>query len=211
MQFPSIKIMDEVFTLVKDSYLSEIIYWITDYRNQKISHKLPEFLKDMNLSEINNIIDEIPNESDYDKQVIACLRWVKGNITYKTDKEVYKVPEVWQTVEETLGLATGDCEDGALLLYWLCRRKGVPSNRLMIFCGDVSGGGHCWLSYRSYNYPINWLPLDWCYWYNANDIPDRIFHNIDGQKILELNTRYNRYYKIWFGFDQDNSYRSIRW
>lgn len=31
MQFPESKITDEVFTLQKDSYISEIIYWITDY------------------------------------------------------------------------------------------------------------------------------------------------------------------------------------
>lgn len=209
MQFPESKITDEIFTLQKDSYISEIIYWITDFRNQKVYNNLPKFLKDMDLSEIDNIIQEIPTHSDYDKQVLSCLRWVRANITYKTDKSVWKVNEVWQTVEETLGLTTGDCEDGAILLYWLCRKKGVPSNRLMIFCGDVEGGGHCWLGYRSAKYPINFVFLDWCYWYNANDIPNRIFYLVDKQEIIGFVD--DNYKELWFCFDENNGYRSIRW
>jgi transglutaminase-like putative cysteine protease len=211
-KFPKEKIGDNEFNHIKNSWNSKILYWIIDYRFRK-SYRLSSWLSSFDYTVLSEALKEIPNDDDFDKQVIHCLRWVKNNITYVSDKISWDVDEKWQSIEETIGLRTGDCEDGAILLYWLCRFKGVPANRLYILAGDVDGGGHCWLGYKPTEYPLNWIFLDWCYWYNANNLGSRSLFYINEIKISEYTPTGKQvndsYYKIWFAFNEEDSYTKI--
>lgn len=57
-------------------------------------------------------------------------RWVSGNVSYKSDiDDEYKTPyETWRD--------GGDCEDIAIMHYWLMMRMGVPERRLRILVVD---------------------------------------------------------------------------
>lgn len=106
------------------------------------------------------------------------------------------------------GIITHNCEDGAILLYILCRLKGIPANRLYILAGSVVGGGHCWLGYKPIHYPLNFVFLDWCYGKNGpsmNKVLDRDFYHINGTDI----TGDDSYIELWFAFNEDQGVKSM--
>lgn len=150
-----------------------------------------------------------------DDIVIQWLRDVKNLVKYTGDLKLWKMHEYWQTVDETLTSETGDCEDGAILLYVWLRQWGVPANRLLLMAGDVDGGGHCWLAYRPDNYPLNWVFLDWCYWVNIKPIEQRDFFYIYDKTIYCIGAdgkdKNSKYKKIWFAFNESSSYVSLKW
>lgn len=131
--------------------------------------------------------------SDNDEKILNVLHWVFSNIDYKSDKERWKTTEKWQTPYETYSLKTGDCEDGAILLFTLARLAGISANQIRIVCGDVRGGGHCWVEYISDSNGQTYY-IDWCYW------PD--FKEITTRPIRE---ELKNYYKTWWGFN-DKAY-----
>ena len=106
-------------------------------------------------------IKELPNN---DLKAKAILKFVKENISYKKDQEIWGVVEKWQTPEETWNLKTGDCEDGAILGYKIAEEVGIPDFQIYITAGLVMGGGHCYLVYVSDRNGLEY-PIDWCYWY----------------------------------------------
>ncbi len=59
--------------------------------------------------------------------------WVNTYVTYKLDGPV----DTWQTPSTTLRLATGDCEDYAILKYHILTRLGFSRNDLYIVVGKV--------------------------------------------------------------------------
>ena len=150
----------------------------------------------------DSIFSSLIEQSD-DYKVIWCLGWIKKNIKYKSDKLIWKVDEYWQSPLETLQLKTGDCEDGAILLYVLCRFLGVSENKLKILCGTVTGGGHCFCAYTPSSYPWMFVFLDWCYNPNLNSIEDRPMFFINSNKIAGQDKAYQ---KMWFGFNEVDSY-----
>ena len=157
-------------------------------------------------AEISKVIESFGpnlNSKSYDTRARICLRWVHDNIKYVGDMTQWKTPEYWQSPVETIGLRTGDCEDGAILMYALCRLSGIPANRLMLLAGDVVGGGHCYLAYRPQINPIAFTFLDWCYWYDNRAINYRPSFFIYGTKITGGD---ERYLKMWFGFNEDRAY-----
>jgi len=120
------------------------------------------------------------------------------------DVQTHGTVEYWQTYAETLQTRTGDCEDGAILMYVLCRVSGIPANRLLILTGDVRGGGHCWLSYKPMNQPWNLTFLDWCYYYTSKRIETRPkFWISKSNQILGNGIRYK---KLWWAFNENNTY-----
>jgi transglutaminase-like putative cysteine protease len=199
---------DEVFNNIRSNYVSNIIYWIIDSK-YRTSIRLSTWMKELSTTESIKVLDSIPNSTNYDEQAIYCLHYVRNNITYKSDTTVWKMSEKWQTPDETLIKKTGDCEDGAILLYQLCRLKGIPSSRLLLLCGDVVGGGHCWLAYKPMDLPINFVFLDWCYWYDANSIDYRTKFYMDGKQIIGFEK--HNYLNIWLGFNEDASYYDIKY
>jgi len=110
--------------------------------------------------------------NDTDDLMVHINRFVHNRLTYKSDQEVWDLPEYWQTARQTYDKKTGDCEDGAILILTLARLAGVPSNRIFLNCGMMeSGFGHAYITYRSNN-GIEYI-LDWCYYYTRK--LDRIF------------------------------------
>jgi len=107
----------------------------------------------LNAQKNNQLVrDVVENEEwhkidDPDALVHLILKWVKWNIKYKRDIEVYGQPEYWQTSEETLQKGTGDCEDGAILILTLAFWSGVPMDRIDLTWGEVVGGGHAYVVY----------------------------------------------------------------
>jgi len=208
MKFPN-----EAFDYIDDKH--NVRTWIKRAINWKNSKQLTNLTPWLNAQvaeasinpQILTIIDEaIPrhvSKDNLDFRALLCLRWVIKNFTYKTDDNVWKTPEYWQRYDESLTLMSGDCEDGAILLYVLCRVAGIPANRLHLLAGLVQGGGHCWLAYRPEEMPWLFTFMDWCYWRNTKSIKTRpkFFINerdIDGDDP--------RYYDIWFGFNECNGY-----
>lgn len=213
-----------------DKYVSRILNW-----KYNTATKLTPWLENQVLNPGVAVIlaaKQISDYTDYDKQVVAVLKSVQQRLLYKGDKQKWNVPEVWSTAEETItasgyytvngekvyyGPWEGDCEDGAILAYVLCRLKGVPANRLQIMAGDVLGGGHAWLAYRPNNYPLNFAFLDWCYWYSSNQIVNRNLFYMNDKLIFEYATpEYNihpnsNYKKLWVVFNEEKSNTGIQY
>ena len=215
IKFPNQKITDEVFTVVNTKYWESTIMYILNSSYRK-SVSLKPWIKEQVLNssmEVQLMCDEIADNTDYDIQIIDILQYVRSNFTYISDTTNWKMNEYWQTADESVKSLKGDCEDGAILIYVLARLKGIPANRLLILCGDVKGGGHCWLGYKPNGYPIDFTFIDWCYWYKNQEILYRNKFHIQGTKIYEhtydnemVALQNSDYYNIWFAFNEDINY-----
>ena len=131
-----------------------------------------------------------------DDRILAILRYVTYNYNYQGDQQVWDTPEKWATFKESYALGRGDCEDGAIAIFVLARKAGIPENRIMVCAGNVIGGGHCWVIYSSND--ANQYAIDWCYWLDMTDIDERsIFWDLK-----------NYYYglEIWFGVTDQSMY-----
>jgi len=208
---------DLIFNHIEHSYFGRMIVWIINSKYRKavsLSNWIDEQVKNPDAL-VQSMADEITTYEDTDEQVLAVLRYVRYNVTYLGDPNIWKMLEYWQTSFETAKIKLGDCEDGAILAYVLCRLKGVHANRVLVFAGDVSGGGHSWLGYRPTEYPLNWVFLDWCYWPEMSDIETRKKFWIDGTQIREFDNDGNlvnsNYYSIWFGFNEDQAFEQLNY
>ena len=213
IQFPD-GVPDSVFEYAQNrSLVKKFIYYMINWKNYNKSVYLKPWLKSQvdeasdNLKDlVKDLLSRYANPSN-DTKAKVLFEWVRANIIYKSDLLIWKVKEYWQPAEVTLFKRTGDCEDGAILLYVMCRLAGVPSNRLFLFCGDVEGGGHCWLAYKPNKYPINFVFLDWCYWPSSKSMAWRDKFWVDGQKIRG---QFDKYYNIWWCFNEDGTYLEFK-
>lgn len=214
-KFPKSKITDEVFDSLETHYFRSIFTWIINskYRTAVNLKGWIQQQVDNPSEKILNTLKDISDSQDYDIQIMYILYWVRNNIIYKSDSLIWKMDDYWQTAEETVTLKTGDCEDGAILLYVLGRLKGIPHNRLLLLAGDVNGGGHCWLGYKPSEMPLNLAFIDWCYWVDLRGINERDIYYIKDNDIHKYNadgTSVNSdYYNIWFGFNEVQSYEKL--
>lgn len=175
--------------LAKVTRFETIIFWMvsSDARSRVHLHKW--FLKTLEQADLAKILivlnEEYPNLYSYSNldKVKCVLKFVKKNLTYTRDSLKWKLLDKWQTPNETWDSKTGDCEDGAILVYALCHAIGVPDNQLRIVCADVSGGGHAFVVYRS-EYDALEYPIDWCYWYDNS---------------IKMSVPYNRRSDYFFG------------
>lgn len=141
--------------------------------------------------------------STHDISVRRCLDFVKRRIEYTSDTIQYKKLEYWATPDETWKSKKGDCEDGAILIYCLARACDVPLDRLFIGAGDVQGGGHAWVMYKSNRFPFVWYFLDWCFYPDMRNIGTRTAYILDKMKILL--PKPSKYYSLWFMFNERDS------
>jgi len=203
------KFGDVIFNYLQQSYIDKIVCYITNSKYRKAIN-LKSWIKEQVVNPsplVKEIVKKIGINNDSDIQIMNILKWTKKNIKYKTDSSVWKMVEYWQTADETLQKGTGDCEDGAILLYVISRLTGIHTNRLLLFAGDVNGGGHCWLGYKPNYYPLNFCFMDWCYWYSAKNISTRTKFFIKGKEISgDIN-----YIKIWFAFNEEKSFTGLKW
>jgi predicted transglutaminase-like cysteine proteinase len=138
----------------------ETVYYYVINRQFRTSVSVTDWLRGW--SDKDNALPLFEGPAD-DAKARKCLAWVKQNVVYTSDKVVWKMDEYWQTPEETLKLKTGDCEDGAILLYVLMKKNGFTDDQIFITCGAVVGGGHCYVVYVSNKDAVHYV-LDWCYW-----------------------------------------------
>lgn len=103
-------------------------------------------------------------------KIRQAVSWMKKNVTWMKDTDKWNMTDKWQTPQETMVDKTGDCEDGALLLYVLLRANGISDDELFIIASPVVGGGHCYLSWISDEDAVEYV-IDWCYGASAFTIP----------------------------------------
>lgn len=215
----------ELFNVVQEGYVDKgVTYLINSSYRQAI--KLSSWLEEFVTNPSNVVLreaDKIPTLKNHDEQAYAVLRHVVRIITYVSDFDNWKLTEYWQTPQETIESKKGDCEDGAILIYVLCRLKGIPKEKCFLMAGDVfdpfkkRDAGHCWFAYKPNNYPLNFVWLDWCYYPTPKEISRRNLNYINKKTIFEYEneTEYfkkvevSNYHSIWFCFNESGSYTSL--
>ena len=121
-----------IFEYVQKNDIDKIVTYIVNSDYRKAVH-LKSWIKeqvDLPDTPLQSVLDSIKTYEDPDKQMYEVYYWVRKNIKYVPDSTQWNMSEYWQTAEETESLRTGDCEDGAILMYVLARLKGIPANRL---------------------------------------------------------------------------------
>jgi len=213
----------DVYDLQKQSLLSQIFNWVISTKTFKAVF-LTKWLSDQvnNASkDLLDIAEKIPQGKNDDETSMNILRYVTKNLKYiKDELGAYKSLEYWQTAEETIKIWEGDCEDGSILIYVLCRLKGISENKLYLVAGDVKGGGHAFCVYKPINYPYNYAVLDWCYWYSNLPIERRNIFSIVEKDIEEWKPNFvknnwdkienSNYYSIWFMVNERKSMTRVR-
>jgi predicted transglutaminase-like cysteine proteinase len=114
-----------------------------------------------------------------DEKALQGLKWVVDNIKYVSDiSGYYKSEEYWAYNYQTLKHKEGDCEDGAITLYNILIKSGVPYWKLRLSAGYVINPstekkeGHCYLTYYCEEKDY-WVVLDWCWYPNLFKINER--------------------------------------
>lgn len=218
IRFPESKITPEVYDSIETHYLESVVYYIINSKYRK-AVKLSRWIKEQVDNPKEEVIawaNAIDTHSNPDSQMISILRYVNTNLTYISDKSTWSMLEYWQEGDITASLGTGDCEDGAILMYLIARIKGVPENRLLLLCGSVNGGGHCWLAYKPNGLPVDYVFLDWCYFVNTSDINSRNKFSVIDNSIYEYDNNNeltplssSNYLNIWNAFNENHSYTRL--
>lgn len=226
-----------VFEYTEQNVISSTIAYLIDSKMRKAVYLQDwletQVLRSKESSVVMNMCNKIPSVIGYDDQVYEVFSYVWNNLKYIDDGTRWKTPEYWATPEETIketqvvngtkyGPMQGDCEDGAILIYVLCRIKGIPANRLMIWAGDVQEsavaptGGHCCCFYKPIEYPLNFVSLDWCYYPKMLSMLYRNMFEFHKKDIIEFSkeklgftTVWSCYRSSWFFFNEDIAYNSF--
>ena len=149
------------------------------------------------------IDNKLVSANGTDITVWNIMRWVHANIEYTRDRVQYNSVEHWAPVNETLGSMAGDCEDGAVLIYCLCRTAGISKEQVALNAGDVTEAGHCWVRYVSEHTPYVQNYLDWCYWYDSRPVRHRTAYIELEDGIVFPVQKSNNYKKLWFTVNED--------
>lgn len=185
---------------------ASIVHKIKSADKEKV--RVHEWLKKQ-LTDNKELLEQILVQNNLisineDTTAVWILRWVQRNIKYVRDIDQYKQTEYWATVDETLTTREGDCEDGAALVFCLCRTAGIPAEQISFTAGSVKGGGHSWVRYISKQYPYVSHYLDWCYWYESGLIRNRSsFIEKNGKVIIPSNSKY---YNYWFMANDESGF-----
>lgn len=201
-----------ILDILNTKWIKESI-WYNFSSNGKESRNVSTFLRTQ-LSvfdiQLKNILFELQLENlSNDKKIILILRWVHKNFTYVTDRVQYKETEHWANVGDSLDSMKGDCEDGAILIYCLARKAGIPTKQIKLVAGSVVGGGHCWIKYISTKFLYGCFYIDWCYWYDSSIIGRQRTFYFDYKDDMIIGDDY--YMKYWFLADENNGYKKVKW
>lgn len=143
--------------------------------------------------EYDTLTPTVEGKTD-DEKALNGLKWVIKNIKYVIDKTEYGFDEFWAYHYQTLRHKKGDCEDGAILLYNILLKSGVPYWKLRLSAGWVKQNnikiGHAYLTYYCEE-TKKWVILDWCYWPNELPINQRKDYK-DEENYLD----------VWFSWNQ---------
>ena len=185
----------------KNGVFESVFEWIINSK-YRTAVFLPTWIKEQVDNPSENLLalaKTFDTSKDDNVKVINILRWIKDNVKYVGDNTKYKTPEYWQTAEETFNLKTGDCEDGGIFIYVLCRLAGVPEYKLKVGTATVTGGGHAFCMY--FPQPHFMTFLDFCYWYDSRNVDTRSKYFIVNKTIYgDSQTNYK---ELWFAFSED--------
>lgn len=201
-----------MINILNTKWIKQTIWYVFSSKGQE-AKKVSEFLKeqlDTYDTELNELLDDINCRNlTEDRKVMKILRWVNRHFTYVSDRIQYKEAEHWATIGESLSSMKGDCEDGAILIYCLARKAGIPIAQIKLVAGNVKGGGHAWVRYISKKYPLVVYFIDWCYWYDTNSIgtTKTAYFDYNNNKIIGD----DNYYNYWFLVDEDKGYKKVKW
>lgn len=67
---------------------------------------------------------------DDERRLILVNRYVNQRIAFRSDQEVWGVPDYWASPLESLAKGAGDCEDYAVVKYFSLVSAGVAESRL---------------------------------------------------------------------------------
>jgi hypothetical protein len=168
-----------VFYVVDSNYRKSVDLqkWYNDWEKKGLHLDLPTF-----------------GHNPSDNVALECTRWVAQNVKYVGDVELWQAQEKWALPHETLERGRGDCDDGALVLYALLRKHGFSDDQVRVVAGNVRGGGHCYVTYNSFEDGVEYA-LDWCYW------------PLDSLMVpYGLNSNYNCGRTEWFAFNSSGAY-----
>jgi predicted transglutaminase-like cysteine proteinase len=191
--------LDKVLSYIKDKTLfNTIVKWVTNWKYKNVRVNLCEWVKENAIvpEEVQNDLKHLKEAPLSDKTIQEVLLYVRSNLTYKGDKEVWEVNEYWQPTTITWRKKTGDCEDGAILIYAILNWLGYSDDRVFIVAGDVKGGGHCYVVYMDED--ALEYPIDWCYWYNQS---------VQMFVPYVLRTEYYGGNREWFRVNKTSSYK----
>ena len=171
----------DLFSLLNNVYSSKLILFQlnnTITTDQDSGEDYERYLQYPNAN-IQALADTIVDKYDSDDtKMYKIEQWVQNNITYVSDAEQYKEPELWAFPTMTIDSMEGDCEDGAFLIHSLALHAGVDSDRLRTYGGIVvtgagtGVGGHAWTAYKRES-DNEWIVLDWCYWAQSSALSER--------------------------------------
>jgi predicted transglutaminase-like cysteine proteinase len=139
-----------------------------------------------------------------DEKAFAALCWTIDNIRYVPDKEEYGFEEYWAFSFQTMKRKKGDCEDGAILMANIMMRSGIPYWRVRLNAGNISGGGHCYVTYCRET-DNKFIVLDWCYWANKKPISERPTH----EEERNYNDKEKNFY-CWFSWNEKLSFGKMQ-
>lgn len=177
------------------------IWYRIDWRNTKLVNLQKWFAETVQDCQDDKAfmeqVEKFKNIVNPDKRVVEIIKWINKNITYYKDDVVWKVTEMWQEPLLTFQERTGDCEDMHLLAMSFCYWTRMPSFQYNLACGNVKGGGHAWLQYRSWSNALIYN-MDACYY------PD--FTSLDKRDAY----KHNLYLSEWFCFNSEKSWKTIK-
>jgi predicted transglutaminase-like cysteine proteinase len=97
------------------------------------------FIQPKSVAELATSLVE-PDKTTYENLMIL-YHFVRDNIKYADDGEMWGIMDYWQTPTETLRLGTGDCEDQAILLLSLIKAYNASLDG-WLFCVSNRQVGH---------------------------------------------------------------------
>ena len=202
-----------MINILNTKWIKQTIWYVFSSKGQE-AKKVSKFLKEqleIYDHDLQVMLDDIScSNLTEDRKIMKILRWVNRNFTYVTDRVQYKEAEHWADIGESISSMKGDCEDGAILIYCLARKAGIPIAQIKLVAGDVKGGGgHAWIRYISKKYPLVVFFIDWCYWYNSQSISKtkKSYFDYSDNNILGD----DKYYRYWFLVDENDGYKKVKW
>lgn len=100
------------------------------------------------MAKLEDALREIPTVSDPLDQLQHIQNWVWANIHFAEDKDLFGVPQLTLSAEDTLEIGFADCEDYANVCYRLALAKGIPDDTMkLMLCTRDEGLQHCVMVY----------------------------------------------------------------
>lgn len=147
-----------------------------------------------------------------ESSIIFAFNWVRKNIDYRGDLLTRNASEYWQNPYETFKSRQGDCEDGSILIYWICRYLDVPAWKLRIVTTWVilnnEQSGHAFLAVASrpaLSIVYDWYVMDWSFYSN------NVLRNFRKNPIRKIPDYTPGVTPVWWSFNEEYEWAQHDW